>query len=80
GDAAPADAAPAPNPNSQAGVKLRFDWEEPVAAAVFRRVGYVWVIFDKAGRIDVQALLRAGGNVIQSIDQAPSPVGSPITA
>jgi len=65
-----ADSAEKP---ASAGVRFKFDWDEPVAAAVFRRVGYIWVIFDKAGKIDVQSLLQAGGNIIQSIDQAPSP-------
>jgi len=64
------------DPNAAAGVRFKFDWDEPVAAAVFRRVGYIWLIFDKAGKIDVQSLLQQGGNVIQSIDQAPSPTAT----
>lgn len=71
GDAAKA-APPAPV-DPKAGVRFKFDWDEPVAAAVFRRVGYIWIIFDKASTVDVQSLLQAGGNLIQSIDQAPSP-------
>ncbi|MBT6096686.1 MAG: hypothetical protein HOH04_17510 [Rhodospirillaceae bacterium] len=77
GEAAQTDPAPPPPPvNLATGVKLRFDWDEPVAAAVFRRVGFVWVIFDKASRVDVDALLRAGGNIIRAIDQAQTPQGT----
>lgn len=67
---------PPPPVDPSTGVKLRFDWDEPVAAAVFRRVGYVWVIFDKATRIDTAALLRAGGQIIRAIDQAQTPQGT----
>lgn len=62
-----------PPANAKTGIKLRFDWDEPVAAAVFRRVGYVWIVFDKVGKFDVQALLKAGAGIIHGIDQAPSP-------
>lgn len=57
---------------AQTGVKLKFDWTEPVAAAVFRRVGFLWVVFDKWAKIGAESLLQAGGDVIQSVDQAPS--------
>jgi hypothetical protein len=69
-------AEPAPPVNLAAGVKLRFDWDEPVAAAVFRRVGFVWVIFDKPSRVDIDALLRAGGEIIRAIDQAQTEQGT----
>ena len=52
------------------GVKIRFDWDEPVAAAVFRRVGFVWVAFDKASKVDTDALIQAGGTIIRGVDQA----------
>lgn len=69
-------AAPAPPVDPSTGVKLRFDWDEPVAAAVFRRVGFVWVIFDKATKVDTDALIRAGGQIIRAIDQAQTPQGT----
>ena len=62
-----------PTPSAKTGVKFTFDWKEPVGAAVFRRVGYLWLIFDKPARIDAQSLLQSSGGVIQSIDQAPMP-------
>ena len=66
-------AEPPPTPSVKTGVKFTFDWEEPVAAAVFRRAGYLWLIFDKPARIDGQSLLQSSGGVIKSIDQAPMP-------
>ena len=57
-------------------VTLRFDWEEPVGAAVFRRAGYLWVVFDKIKEVDQAALRAAGGNVIRSLQQIPSDHGT----
>ena len=54
------------------GVQLRFTWNEPVAAAVFRRAGHLWTIFDKPSPLDINALRAAGGNVIRTLEQVPS--------
>jgi tetratricopeptide (TPR) repeat protein len=70
------DAKPVQPVDVRTGVKLRFDWDEPVAAAVFRRVGFVWVIFDKTSKVDTDALLRAGGTIIRSIEQAQTTQGT----
>ncbi|MCH8835137.1 MAG: tetratricopeptide repeat protein, partial [Proteobacteria bacterium] len=51
---------------------LRFEWNEPVAAAVFRRAGFLWIAFDKASQVDVEGLRAQGGNVIRAIEQIPS--------
>ncbi len=53
-------------------VGIRIDWDEPVAAAVFRRVGYLWVVFDKATQIDIEGLRAAAGNIVRSIEQVPN--------
>ena len=53
-------------------VSLRFDWSEPVAAAVFRRAGSLWVVFDNSVPVDLQALSAAGGNVIRAIQRVPA--------
>lgn len=52
-------------------VTLRFDWSEPVAAAVFRRAGFLWVAFDKAKEVDLDALRAAGGEAIRDIQHMP---------
>ncbi len=51
---------------------LRFDWNEPVAAAVFRRAGFLWVVFDKSTTPDLDKLRAAGNNTIRNIEQIPS--------
>ncbi|MEE8371332.1 MAG: hypothetical protein V3R73_04225 [Sphingomonadales bacterium] len=35
---------------------IMFDWDFPVGAAVFKRAGSLWVVFDEAGRLDFTAL------------------------
>ncbi len=57
---------------SASAVTLRFDWPEPVAAAVFRRAGYLWVVFGKASSPDVAALAAKAGNAVRSIQQVPA--------
>lgn len=53
-------------------VGIRIDWDEPVAAAVFRRFGYLWVVFDKLTQMNLDDLRAAGGNLIRSIEQLPN--------
>ncbi len=52
-------------------VTLRFEWGEPVAAAVFRRGGSLWIAFDKAKTVDIAALKAAAGNTIRTIESVP---------
>lgn len=58
------------------GATLRFDWDEPVAAAVFRRVGYLWVAFDKSTNVDVAALEQAGAGMLGAVRQVPATSGT----
>ena len=39
-------------------VKLRFDWKNPLGAAVFRRGEAVWIVFDAPASLDVKAAPR----------------------
>jgi len=57
-------------------VALKFSWDEPVGAAVFRRGGDLWVIFDKRAKIDTDALVRDGAGLITSVEQVPSMNGA----
>lgn len=50
-------------------VTLRFDWSEPVGAAIFRRAGTLWVAFDKPTAIDIAQLREEGRNIIKGIEQ-----------
>ena len=63
--AAPADA-----------VTLRFDWSEPVGAAIFRRGGTLWIAFDKPTAIDVAQLREAGRNIIKGVEQMGTTQGT----
>jgi len=80
----PASAASTPAVNTRAEasqispgvVSLRFDWQEPVGAAVFRRGEVLWVIFDKRANIDTAALVRDGAGMIASAEQVPSKLGA----
>ena len=50
-------------------VTLRFDWNEPVGAAIFRRAGNLWVAFDKLKTIDIGKLRKVGKKFIKGIEQ-----------
>jgi len=68
----PAQVTAAPVGRAGSGIALNFNWDEPVAAAVFRRAGYLWVAFDKKIQLDVASLKAAGGNVLRAIEQVPA--------
>jgi tetratricopeptide (TPR) repeat protein len=76
GGGAQVSATPPPQPSSTAApldaVTLRFDWQEPVAAAVFRRAGSLWVIFDQDSPVDIASLKAASGNVVRAIEKVPT--------
>ena len=73
GEGAQAPASPPPSGAAPLdAVTLRFDWPEPVAAAVFRRAGSLWVVFDQETPVDVAALRTASGNVVRAIEQVPT--------
>ncbi|HEY9078915.1 tetratricopeptide repeat protein [Magnetovibrio sp.] len=61
---------------AEGAVALKFSWDEPVGAAVFRRGGDLWVIFDKRAKIDTEALIRDGAGLITSVEQVPSQNGA----
>ncbi|MBF0560790.1 MAG: tetratricopeptide repeat protein [Alphaproteobacteria bacterium] len=52
-------------------VSLSFSWNQPAAAAVFRRAGFLWVVFDRAQKVDLPLLRRLGGEVVRSVEQFP---------
>ena len=70
--------APTPKPKKKItaddikNVSLRVDWPGPVAAAVFRRAGNLWMVFDKAQKVDICKLKDQGGLALKSITQDPS--------
>ena len=58
------------------GVSLRFEWLQPAAAAIFRRGNAVWMVFDRAQKMDFGDFHAANWPVITSIAQVPSRSGT----
>ncbi|HXP95717.1 MAG TPA: tetratricopeptide repeat protein, partial [Telmatospirillum sp.] len=48
---------------------LSVSWEKPVAAAVFRRAGYLWLVFDRKQDVDTKLLRRLGGDAVTAVEQ-----------
>lgn len=62
-----------PREDGDPGFALAFDWTNPVGAAVFRRGGALWLIFDQFTPVDVDAVkTTAGGNLVDIV-QLPNP-------
>lgn len=67
---APAAAAPPAQPaQAPQSAMLRIDWEQPVAAAVFRRGNVIWAIFDQPSKRDTDALAQAARGLVLRLDQ-----------
>ena len=58
------------------GASLRFDWQKPVAAAVFRRGSALWIVFAGARLLDLSEPRRATDDLIERIDQLPDPTAT----
>ena len=63
-------------------VLLRFPWKGPLGAAVFRRGGAIWVVFDSAARMDVSAaphgFRQVGGvRAVQGADYSAVRIDAP---
>ncbi len=68
----PPKAAAAPTPAAPEKVfSLSVSWDKPVAAAVFERAGYLWVVFDRHEEVDTALLHRLGGEAVKSVEQLP---------
>lgn len=53
------------------GALLRFPFEENTAAAIFRRGGNLWVVFDRLTRINTGQILADAGDFLRGIEQVP---------
>lgn len=58
------------------GFSLRFEWDEPVAAAVFRRGGALWMVFDKPTIVDVDAMRAIAGDAFRDLAQLSHPAAT----
>ncbi len=65
------------NQSEAGGMDLRFDWKKPVAAAVFRRVGKLWIVFDAKRRVNVENILGVkvdpNAKAQEPVENAPPP-------
>ena len=68
----PATAARVAATPGQDQLAFRFDFDEPVAAATFRRGGAVWIVFDKPMTVDTAALQLQAGEGAFEILQIPN--------
>ncbi len=57
---------------------IRFEWPAAAGAAVFRRAGYLWVVFDQPGKADFTAIQAANAQVVAGFEQLPSSAGTVI--
>ncbi len=55
---------------------LTFDWPEGVAAAAFRRAGFVWLVFDRRARLGLNQARRAASAVVRELRQVPTRAGT----
>lgn len=78
--APPPAAAPASASSDQTSGPLdgtwRVDWTEPVGAAVFRRAGSLWIVFDRQRQIDTAAATKALGSAVRSVTQVDAQRGT----
>ncbi|MBT5352430.1 MAG: hypothetical protein HOL54_11845 [Rhodospirillales bacterium] len=65
---------------SDNGFTLQFNWTEPVAAAVFRRGGALWIVFDKPSVVDVAAMQEIAGDQLLALRQLPHPAATVLRA
>ena len=48
---------------------LRFNWRRPVSAAVFRRDASIWIVFDRAARIDLGPIRVISDGLFKKVEQ-----------
>ncbi|SEH32002.1 hypothetical protein SAMN04244559_01161 [Magnetospirillum fulvum] len=70
----------APQPPAPAGkmVSLGFSFDKPTGAAVFRRGGWLWAVFDLKAEIDTKLLKRTGGDVVLHVEQIQGVKGTAV--
>jgi tetratricopeptide (TPR) repeat protein len=61
---------------SKDAISLRFDWKQPVAAAVFLRAEHLWVVFDQPVTFDLAQLLANPGQIMGVPEQIAVTPGS----
>jgi len=74
------DESTAPAPSAPVGkmVSLGFSFDKPTGAAVFRRAGWLWAVFDLKAEIDTKLLKRTGGDVVLHVEQIQGVKGTAV--
>ena len=62
------------SPDTEA--SIRINWKEPVASAVYRRNGALWLVFDKKKEFDLRGMMDRSNGIIVAADKVPSARGS----
>lgn len=48
---------------------LGVSFDQPTAAAAFRRAGWLWLVFDRKVEVDTKLLKRSGGDLVRQVEQ-----------
>ncbi|MGE5547236.1 MAG: hypothetical protein ACM33T_10080, partial [Solirubrobacterales bacterium] len=73
--AGPAATAPAPAAPTAQVASMGVPFDQPTAAAAFRRGGWLWLVFDRKVEVDVKLLKRTGGELVRQVEQVPDVSG-----
>lgn len=76
--AAPADNVPVQVQRSSDGIRLNFAFDAATPAALFRRADAVWLLFDSAQAIDLDAIRRDAKSVVGEVSRIALPNGQAI--
>lgn len=52
--------------------KMVFEWDDKVSASVFKRAGYLWIVFDKNKEVNVKSLLQENSAYFVKGEQMPN--------
>jgi len=74
----PANSIPSPAPVPERMVSLGFSFDRPTGAAVFRRGGWLWAVFDAKAEIDTKLLKRTGGDLVSQVEQIQGVKGTAV--
>ena len=58
------------------GATLRFEWNKPVDAAIFRRGAYLWIVFSAPIPVDLADLRAKGKVAVTAVQQIPHPTAT----
>jgi len=70
--APPPAQAPAPAEAVDAPASVAVDFDQPSAAAVFNRAGWVWLVFERKATIDPAAMLRSSAGLVLHAEAVPT--------